>query len=259
MTPIIEETKKPQSMPTGPRNVLRSNDSASLWNCTLSPGWSREECDILRKALMKYGIGNWAQIISSNCLPGKTNAQMNLQLQRMLGQQSTAEFAGLHVDPLVIGEKNSKIQGPNIKRKNNCIVNTGSRPSREEIKRRIQKNKELYEIPEEEWSNIVLPKPEDPQTALNAKYEELRRLQDELANVQAQITEIRNKKREKDQEITNESNESNGSNEPNKSNGSNEPNGSNESNEPSIAKEEINSDNTKQRRSTRKIKKTRSS
>ncbi len=53
-------------------------------------GWSREECDILRKALMKYGIGNWAQIIGSNCLPGKTNAQMNLQLQRMLGQQSTA-------------------------------------------------------------------------------------------------------------------------------------------------------------------------
>ncbi|GBB95171.1 hypothetical protein RclHR1_02490026 [Rhizophagus clarus] len=235
MTPIIEETKKPQSMPTGPRNVLRSNDSASLWNCTLSPGWSREECDILRKALMKYGIGNWAQIIASNCLPGKTNAQMNLQLQRMLGQQSTAEFAGLHVDPLVIGEKNSKIQGPNIKRKNNCIVNTGSRPSREEIKRRIQKNKELYEIPEEEWSNIVLPKPEDPQTALNAKYEELRRLQDELADVQAQITEIRKKKREEDQEITNESNES------------------------SSAKEEISSDNTKQRRSTRKNKKTRSS
>src|ERR1043166_8649469 len=102
MTPIIEEAKKPESMPTGPRNVLRSNDSASLWNCTLSPGritifvkitihnknssilfinflgWYREECDILRKALMKYGIGNWAQIIASNCLPGKTNAQMNL-------------------------------------------------------------------------------------------------------------------------------------------------------------------------------------
>ncbi|CAG8598644.1 17933_t:CDS:2 [Funneliformis caledonium] len=200
MTPIIEETKKPQSMPTGPRNVLRSNDSASLWNCTLSPGWSRDECDILRKALMKYGIGNWAQIIGSNCLPGKTNAQMNLQLQRMLGQQSTAEFAGLHIDPLVIGEKNSKIQGLNIKRKNNCIVNTGNRPSREEIKRRIQKNKELFEIPEEEWNKIELPKPEDSQ-------------------------EI----------ITNELNES------------------------SSIKEEVNSDNAKQRRSTRKSKKTRRS
>ncbi|CAG8722055.1 14529_t:CDS:2 [Dentiscutata erythropus] len=166
MAPTLEDVAKPQSMPSGPRNVLRSNDSASLWNCTLSPGWSREESDILRKALMKFGIGNWAKIIDSQCLPGKTNAQMNLQLQRMLGQQSTAEFAGLHVDPLVIGEKNSKIQGSNIKRKNNCIVNTGAnsnlgKPTRDEIKRRIQQNKQLYEISEEEWNNIKLPKLED--------------------------------------------------------------------------------------------------
>ncbi|CAG8567439.1 7190_t:CDS:2 [Acaulospora colombiana] len=62
------------------------------------------------------------------------------------------EFAGLHIDPLVIGEKNSKIQGPNIKRKNNCIVNTG---------------------------------------VLESKHEELRRLQQELENVQAQIANIR--------------------------------------------------------------------
>lgn len=39
---------------------------------------------------MLFGIGNWAKIIESDCLPGKTNAQMNLQLQRLLGQQSTA-------------------------------------------------------------------------------------------------------------------------------------------------------------------------
>ncbi|RHZ59956.1 hypothetical protein Glove_360g163 [Diversispora epigaea] len=193
--PTHEDAKKPQSMPSGPRNVLRSNDSASLWNCTLSPGWSREESDILRKALMKFGIGNWAKIIDSQCLPGKTNAQMNLQLQRMLGQQSTAEFAGLHIDPLVIGEKNSKIQGPDIKRKNNCIVNTGGKPSREEIKRRLQQNKQLYEITEEEWSKIELPRPEDPQSVLESKHEELRRLQQELENVQSQIANIRRKKR----------------------------------------------------------------
>lgn len=53
-------------------------------------GWSQEESETLRKALMKFGIGNWARIIESGCLPGKTNAQMNLQLQRLLGQQSTA-------------------------------------------------------------------------------------------------------------------------------------------------------------------------
>jgi len=81
---------KPRSMPTGFRNILRPNDSTSLWNCTLSPGWTQEESDILRDALIYYGIGNWKDIIEHGCLPDKTNAQMNLQLQRMLGQQSTA-------------------------------------------------------------------------------------------------------------------------------------------------------------------------
>nr|CAG8519258.1 13889_t:CDS:2 [Entrophospora candida] len=184
MTTNLEEALKPQSMPSGPRNILRSNDSAR---------WSREECDVFRKALMKFGIGNWAKIIESQCLPGKTNAQMNLQLQRMLGQQSTAEFASLHIDPLVIGEKNSKIQGPDIKRKNNCIVNTGGKPTRVEIKKKIEKNKELYEISEEEWLKIELPKPEDPELELQTKREELRRLLEELANVQSQIATINQK------------------------------------------------------------------
>lgn len=40
---------------------------------------------------------------------------------------TSTEFAGLHIDPKVIGERNSKIQGPDIKRKNNCIVNTGGK------------------------------------------------------------------------------------------------------------------------------------
>jgi hypothetical protein len=53
-------------------------------------GWSLNEAEVLRKALMKFGVGNWSKIIESNCLVGKTNAQMNLQTQRMLGQQSTA-------------------------------------------------------------------------------------------------------------------------------------------------------------------------
>ncbi|CAG8582950.1 10940_t:CDS:2, partial [Ambispora leptoticha] len=222
MPPINEDVYRPQSMPTGPRNVLRSNDSASLWNCTLSPGWSEEENEIFRKALMKFGIGNWAKIIESECLPGKTNAQMNLQLQRMLGQQSTAEFGGLHIDPLVIGEKNAKIQGPHIKRKNNCIVNTGGRPLREEIKARIAKNKELqvfvsstsYEVPEEVWSKIELPKPRDviyhyhyhsqfPFLLLNAKKEELRRLQEELRSVQEQISIIKSNNVEEDELISN--------------------------------------------------------
>jgi hypothetical protein len=54
------------------------------------PGWNEDEVQILRKCLIRFGIGNWAQIVENGCLPGKTIAQMNLQTQRMLGQQSTA-------------------------------------------------------------------------------------------------------------------------------------------------------------------------
>ncbi|CAG8497621.1 7290_t:CDS:2 [Diversispora eburnea] len=206
--PTHEDAKKPQSMPSGPRNVLRSNDSASLWNCTLSPGWSREESDILRKALMKFGIGNWAKIIDSQCLPGKTNAQMNLQLQRMLGQQSTAGiYKSLYIKHSEVKKKNSKIQGPDIKRKNNCIVNTG----------------------EEEWSKIELPRPEDPQSVLESKHEELRRLQQELENVQSQISNIRRKKRGESLETI----------------------------ESSSSKEIAKIDNGKQQKSTRKNKRTK--
>ena len=80
------------------RNQKNISDSKSLWNYTLSPGWTIEEVDVLKIALMKYGIGKWKRIKKINCLPGKTIAQMNLQTQRLLGQQSLAEFMGLHVD-----------------------------------------------------------------------------------------------------------------------------------------------------------------
>ena len=37
---------------------------------------------------MKFGLGAWSKIIRANCLPGKNPAQLNLQTQRMMGQQS---------------------------------------------------------------------------------------------------------------------------------------------------------------------------
>jgi hypothetical protein len=69
---------KPKSMSTGQRNIVRPNDSNSLWNYTLSPGnqslnlpqgWSQQECDIYRKALIRFGIGNWKDILESGILP----------------------------------------------------------------------------------------------------------------------------------------------------------------------------------------------
>lgn len=106
-------------------------------------GWTSEETDILRLAIMKFGVGSWSKIIQAQCLPGKTPAQLNLQTQRMLGQQSLAgaktlliwsftraqlcaEFMGIHLDARKVWQFNNQKQGPEYKRKNGCIINTGS-------------------------------------------------------------------------------------------------------------------------------------
>ena len=139
--------------------MMRGNESASLWNSTLSPGWTGEEMQILRLALLRLGVGNWSRIIESGCLPGKTIAQINQQTQRMVGQQSTAEFAGLHMDVLRVGESNCRLDGPRITRKSGMIINTGDRLTTEEKRKRIEENRILYELPEEIWKAIDLPKP----------------------------------------------------------------------------------------------------
>ena len=51
------------------------SDSTSLWNYSLFPGWSEEEVEVLKIALIKYGIGHWTRIQKVNCLPGKTIVQ----------------------------------------------------------------------------------------------------------------------------------------------------------------------------------------
>jgi len=90
------------------KQIKNIHDSKSLWNYTLSPGWTENEVEVLKVALMKFGIGKWKRIKKSNCLPGKTIAQMNLQTQRLLGQQSLAEFMGIHVDLEKVFQENIK-------------------------------------------------------------------------------------------------------------------------------------------------------
>ncbi len=186
-------------MKVGHRGILRPNDSASLWNGTLSPGWDREESDIFRKALIKFGIGNWKDIMESGCLPGKTNSQMNLQLQRLLGQQSTAEFQGLHIDPVIIGQKNSL--ETNVKRKGGIIINTGGKLTRQELNERLKSNKQ-YE--EKGWESIIVPiaksnlekelKPavDSKRELLKEKKELLIEYKQELQDVQSRIKTLQN-------------------------------------------------------------------
>jgi len=43
-------------------SVYKFSESRSLWNYSLSPGWSVQEVEILKVALMKFGIGKWKAI-----------------------------------------------------------------------------------------------------------------------------------------------------------------------------------------------------
>jgi hypothetical protein len=43
--------------------VPKIADSKSLHNYTLSPGWTKDEVEILKLCLVKFGIGRWKKII----------------------------------------------------------------------------------------------------------------------------------------------------------------------------------------------------
>ena len=95
------------------------------WNFTPSPGWTKEEVQILRLCLMKLGVGQWVAILNTGLLPGKMIQQLNGQTQRLLGQQSLAAYTGLRVDVDRIRSDNEAQQGPAVQRKSGLIIWSG--------------------------------------------------------------------------------------------------------------------------------------
>ena len=177
---------------------MAANDSRSLWNYTLSPGWTAKEVEVFRLALMKFGMGKWTAIVNSNVLPGKTVGQLNNQMQRMIGQQSTSEFQGLHIDPRLVFEANEKREGV---RKNGCLINTGLNPTREAIRKKREENKERWGMKPEDIEAIIIPvlstvdrgKVISETLTDNEKREKLVRLQE----LQAELEFVRSVKRQK--------------------------------------------------------------
>mmetsp|Transcript_34953 Transcript_34953/g.30796 ORF Transcript_34953/g.30796 Transcript_34953/m.30796 type:complete len:360 (+) Transcript_34953:115-1194(+) len=137
--------------------LQNSNDSKSLWNYTLSPGWSEFDAHILRLAVMRYGCGAWREI--NKHFPLKTCGQLNLQTQRLFGQQALAEFNKVHIDPSRIKAINDKIDGF---RKNTCLINEGNNLRAEEKERRRQAHIKKYGIPKEIYEQIQVPVVLDP-------------------------------------------------------------------------------------------------
>mmetsp|Transcript_3562 Transcript_3562/g.11069 ORF Transcript_3562/g.11069 Transcript_3562/m.11069 type:complete len:242 (+) Transcript_3562:67-792(+) len=166
--------------------VIRSGDSPSLWNATLSPGWTIEETQVLRQAIMKWGFGRWKEIVESRCLPHKTPAQLNLQAQRMVGQQSLGEFMGVHLDCAAVFFENAK--RTDVKRKNGMIINTGKNPTPAARKLKIQANIEKYGIPREEYENLTV-EPAAPALDRREKLQQLQQLREHAKKLEALIIE----------------------------------------------------------------------
>ncbi len=99
------------------------------WNFTPSPGWTKEELHILKLCLMRFGVGQWLQILNTGLLPGKLIQQLNGQTQRLLGQQSLAAYSGLKVDIDRIRADNE--QRADVLRKGGLIIYQGPTPNRE--------------------------------------------------------------------------------------------------------------------------------
>ncbi len=136
---------------------MKISDSNSLWNYPISPGWTKEEVDIFKIALTKYGIGKWNQIRESGCLPNKTNSQMNIQTQKLLGQQSLSEFMGLRIDLEKVYQDNLKIL-KSLNSKKKFIVNEGNKLTREEKEIKRKENKEKYGLSKRIIRQIKIPK-----------------------------------------------------------------------------------------------------
>ncbi|GJQ09104.1 hypothetical protein GpartN1_g895.t1 [Galdieria partita] len=133
-------------------SLAPSKDSLSLWNFSLSPGWTKEEVRILSLCLMSFGVGRWQKIVDSGYLPNKTISQLNLQTQRLIGQQSVAEFTGLCIDPAEVREHNERRIAQGAKTKGGIIVNAGPNPTKEVIMSRLKENSKKFGLKDEQIS-----------------------------------------------------------------------------------------------------------
>jgi len=153
--------------------LQNSNDSKSLWNFTLSPGWSQFDAHILRLGLMRYGCGSWRDI--GRHFPLKNCGQLNLQTQRLFGQQALAEFQKVHIDPNQIKVVNDKIDGF---RKNTCLINTGNNVSSAENQRRREQHTKDKGIPKELFEQIQVPLVLDPPTLRKNVIDDIEKLRE---------------------------------------------------------------------------------
>lgn len=123
--------------------------SASFYNTRAqAPGWTEEDVDELRLCLKVYGVGHWHAIKGDGHFPVKSTSQLCALTRKLLGQQSTAEFAGIRLDVDRVKAVNDAKTG--VDRKKNLIVYRGPKVSPEELAKRVADNEAVFGLTEEE-------------------------------------------------------------------------------------------------------------
>lgn len=133
-----------------------SGDSSSLYNNTLSRGWSSEDIRILKLCVAKFGVGDLKSITDyqkeSGMLKGKTKAQINEKIRRLLGVNSIIEYKGLNILCDEVGGYN-KVKAS--VRKNGLLLNDDL--TNEDIEKLKVENKKRFSLTNEEIESIILP------------------------------------------------------------------------------------------------------
>ena len=111
---------------------------------------------------MKYGIGRWSKICATECLPTKNISQMYMQTQRLLGQQSLAEFMGLHIDLESVYirnlERRKEVGNGRWEIKYGLLINSGDNYSKKDVEKWKLENIKKYGLGAEYYMNLKPPK-----------------------------------------------------------------------------------------------------
>ena len=83
---------------------------------------------------------------------------MYMQTQRLVGQQSLAEFMGLHLNLEKLWEFNNAKRGPNHIRKAGLLINMGDNPTKAQVYKKREANKKRFGLPHGVVDKLRLPK-----------------------------------------------------------------------------------------------------
>ena len=82
---VPKELQRLNAKKTAAPLARQGGQSQSLWNCSIAPGWSKPEEDLLEKAVMKFGVGKWKRLVESGLFKSENIRRLQSKLCRLFG------------------------------------------------------------------------------------------------------------------------------------------------------------------------------